>query len=222
MSMKRHLNTLGIMMISLSLCIFLFVIIVPKINATKADSVIEDYVATYIDASGQPTKEAVEIVQNAIDYNLHGFEDGYYIDKAGQLEGPDGIVGYLEIEKISLSLPIYREFTDENITNGCAIVPWLSLPVGGEGTHAAIGAHSGLADRDGFNKIHDLVIGDRFSVTCFGYVVQYEVENITVIRPEDFDQNVRCEFGKDYLTLFTCTPIGSTEKRLLVRGARVG
>ncbi len=45
-----------------------------------------------------------------------------------------------------------------------------------------------------------------------------------MIEKDDFDaleEAMRIEEGKDYVTLFTCTPYGVNSHRLLVRGHRV-
>ncbi|MEF9876347.1 MAG: sortase, partial [Gordonibacter sp.] len=47
----------------------------------------------------------------------------------------------------------------------------------------------------------------------------YQVDQITVIVPEELDQ-LRAVEGHDYVTLLTCTPYGVNSHRLLVRGER--
>ena len=51
-------------------------------------------------------------------------------------------------------------------------------------------------------------------------VLTYEVDQIRVVLPTDLS-TLAFEDGKDYCTLFTCTPYGVNTPRLLVRGHRV-
>ena len=56
----------------------------------------------------------------------------------------NGILGYIEIPKIKVSLPIYHG-TDEGILQiAVGHIEGSSLPVGGPGTHAVLSGHRGL------------------------------------------------------------------------------
>ena len=51
-------------------------------------------------------------------------------------------------------------------------------------------------------------------------VYTYQVDSIKVIEPDQIT-DLQIEEGKDYCTLFTCTPYGINTHRLLVRGVRI-
>lgn len=51
-------------------------------------------------------------------------------------------------------------------------------------------------------------------------VLCYEVDKISVVKPED-TSNLNVVEGEDLMTLLTCTPYGVNTERLLVRGHRV-
>ena len=128
-----------------------------------------------------------------------------------------GIIGYVEIEKIDISLPIYHSASDEVLKTGVGHLPGSSLPVGGESAHCIISAHRefGL-----FKDLDRLEEGDAFSLHILHETLTYEVDQISTILPIE-SYKLRIETGQDYCTLMTCTPYGSTSHRLLVRGHRI-
>jgi len=134
--------------------------------------------------------------------------------------GGDGMMGYVSIDTIGVTLPIYHGTSNSILTKAAGHVEGSSLPVGGESTHAVISAHRGLPNAKLFTDLDKLQIGDRFEITVFDRVLLYEVDNISVVKPENVN-DIRIEDGKDHCTLLTCTPYGINSHRLLVRGKRV-
>ncbi len=130
-----------------------------------------------------------------------------------------GVMGYIEIPQIQVSLPIYHG-TDPNVLQIAAgHVEWSSLPVGGDETHSVISGHSGLPSARLFTDLEELQTGDLFSIHILGEVFYYEVDQITEKLPADTETLIP-EKGKDFCTLVTCTPYGVNTHRLLVRGRR--
>lgn len=132
----------------------------------------------------------------------------------------DGIMGYIEIPKIDIRIPIYHGTDDEVLTKGAGHLYGSSLPVGGEGTHAVIAAHRGLPSAPLFTDLDLLEIGDLFYLYILDDILAYEVDQILVVEPEETESLVQTP-GEDYVTLVTCTPYGVNTQRLLVRGHRV-
>ena len=132
----------------------------------------------------------------------------------------DGIIGYVEIPSIHVSLPFYHG-TDEDILQVAAgHIEGSSLPVGGEGTHCVISGHRGLPSARLFTDIDQLTEGDIFTLLVLDETLTYEVDQIRIVEPEDISL-LKIEEGKDLCTLVTCTPYGVNSHRLLVRGHRV-
>ena len=94
------------------------------------------------------------------------------------------------------------------------------MPIGGNSTHTVITAHSGLPTAKLFTDIKDLKEGDRFYIHNIAETLAYEVDQIKVVEPSNFEDLLVVP-GHDYATLLTCTPIGINSHRLLVRGHRV-
>lgn len=131
-----------------------------------------------------------------------------------------GIMGYLTIEKIKVELPIYHTVDDDVLQVAAGHLPGTSLPIGGEGTHSVISGHRGLPSARLFTDLDKMEEGDIFRITVMSDVLTYQVDQVKVVQPYEID-DLKIESGKDYCTLFTCTPYGINSHRLLVRGVRV-
>lgn len=131
-----------------------------------------------------------------------------------------GVMGYIEIPTIQISLPIYHGTEDEVLQIAVGHLDWSSLPVGGEGTHCVLSGHRGLPSAKLFTNLDKLVAGDKFVIRVLDEVMTYEVDQILIVEPNDLSA-LAIEKGKDLCTLVTCTPYGVNSHRLLVRGHRV-
>ena len=168
------------------------------------------------------------IFQAAYDYNdalrevefpLRDFEQvpGYY--EALKIEGTS-IIGYVKIDRIGVELPVYHGTSDAVLNRGVGHLEGTSLPVGGESTHCVMSAHRGLPSAKLFTDLDRVEIGDTFQITVLDQVLTYQVDQVKVITPREID-DLQIVEGKDYCTLFTCTPYGVNTHRLLVRGIRI-
>jgi sortase A len=146
-------------------------------------------------------------------------EDSARYDSLLDISGT-GIMGYVEIPKISVDLPIYHGTEDSILQVAVGHIEGSSLPVGGKDTHVAISGHCGLPSAKLFTKLDTLEEGDLFSVNVLGETLSYEVDQISVVLPDNFSP-LEFEDGQDQVTLITCTPYGVNSHRLMVRGSRV-
>ena len=131
-----------------------------------------------------------------------------------------GVMGYVSVPKVNISLPIYHGTDDSVLQSGVGHLEGSSLPVGGPGAHAVLSAHTGLPSAKLFTSIDQLVEGDAFTVRVLRETLTYQVDQILVVLPYQTDA-LRIEPGKEYCTLMTCTPYGVNSHRLLVRGRRI-
>lgn len=134
--------------------------------------------------------------------------------------GADGIMGYVEIPKISVNLPIYHGTGNDSLDRGVGHLLGSSLPVGGEDTHCILTGHSGLASQKMFTDLEQLEVTDVFYLNVLGEILAYQVEEINTVLPHDTSL-LGITSGEDYCTLVTCTPYGVNTHRLLVRGTRI-
>lgn len=134
--------------------------------------------------------------------------------------GGTGIIGYIEIPNIKVSLPIYHGVDEAVLQIAVGHIEGSSLPVGGEGTHCVISGHRGLPSAKLFTNLDEMEEGDLFMMRVLDETLTYEVDQIRIVEPEDLSA-LEIEEGKDLCTLVTCTPYGINSHRLLVRGHRV-
>ena len=132
----------------------------------------------------------------------------------------DGIMGYIEIPKINVRLPIYHGTGDSSLSKGVGHLLGSSLPVGGESTHSILSGHSGMASQTMFTDLEQLGIGDVFYLYVLGDVLAYQVMEINTVLPSDTSLLGIWE-GEDCCTLVTCTPYGVNTHRLLITGSRI-
>lgn len=130
------------------------------------------------------------------------------------------LLGRLRVPRIGLDLPIYHGTATTTLDRGVGHLFGSSLPVGGAGTHAVLTGHSGQPRARLFDRLHELEVGDTFTVTVLDEVLTYRVDQVLVVEPDD-TRSLRVTAGEDRVTLVTCTPIGVNSHRLLVRGERV-
>lgn len=134
--------------------------------------------------------------------------------------GQNGVMGYIEIPDLKVTLPIYHG-TDEAILQvAVGHLEWTSLPVGGRSTHCVLSGHRGLTSARLFTDLDKMAPGDVFLLRVLDEVLTYEVDQITIVEPYEVEQLHIAE-GEDYCTLVTCTPYGINSHRLLVRGRRI-
>lgn len=132
----------------------------------------------------------------------------------------DGIIGYIEIPSIDVTLPIYHGTSEEILQVAIGHIEGSSLPVGGLSTHCVISGHRGLPSSRLFTDIDQLSEGDIFTLLVLDEALTYEVDQIRIVEPDDISL-LEIKEGEDLCTLVTCTPYGVNSHRLLVRGHRV-
>lgn len=132
----------------------------------------------------------------------------------------NGIMGYVEIPKISVKLPIYHGTENDSLERGIGHLLGSSLPVGSENTHSILSGHSGMASQKMFTDLEQLIIGDVFYLHVLDETLAYQVVEINTVLPYDTSL-LGIVPGEDLCTLVTCTPYGVNTHRLLVRGSRI-
>ena len=132
----------------------------------------------------------------------------------------DEMMGSVEIPKINIKIPIYHTTEEDVLNKGAGHLEGSSLPVGGANTHAVICVYRGLPSASLFTDLDQMKVGDHFLLHVLDETLCYEVDKISVVKPEDTSA-LAVEDGQDLVTLLTCTPYGVNTERLLVRGHRV-
>lgn len=210
-----------------SLCALGYPFISHTVNNIWARGSVVSYDNT-VKTMSDSTKEA--IMQAARDYNSHASNavkdmldnedvDTEYEDVLNVVG--DGQMGTLTIPCIDCNLPVYHSTKDgRKLNDGAVHLINTALPIGGEGNHCAISAHTALPGKELFNRLDEVEVGDMFYITVLDDTRAYKVTDINVVLPEDTKLLSRVP-GKDLCTLITCTPYAVNTHRLLVTGERV-
>lgn len=221
--MKKHLPTIIVAVIFLcGLSLFLYPTVSNLYNQYLNHKLIGDYVDAFENTSPEQLNEAMT---NAVAYNQNCNnkekleELGLTYENTLNTTG-NGVMGYVEIPKISVSLIIYHSIDEEVLQKGIGHVPETHLPVGGESTHCVLAGHTGLPSAKLLTNIDHLKVGDRFYIHVLNEVLEYKIDDISVVEPDEVTR-LNVISGKDCVTLVTCTPYGVNSHRLLVRGVRV-
>jgi len=220
--MKKHLPTIiaGIIFLC-GLSLFLY----PVVSNLYNDYMNSRDAAKYSEEIDRSPKGAYEAVwRTARLYNQYLQDEsklaelGLEYDEVLNLNG-DGAMGYIEIPKISVTLMIYHTTEEENLQDGLGHVEGSALPIGDKNKHSVLAGHTGLPSAKLLTNLDRIQVGDKFYIHILDEVLEYKVNQIVVVEPED-TAHTQVEQGKDLVTLVTCTPYGINSHRLLVRGER--
>lgn len=229
MKKKKQSNCINVILI-LMLFVGLSLLLYPSVsnywNSLHSTKAIASYAEN---VASLDENQYEEIWKEARAYNLALADrgNGYWLSDEQQADYEQlldisglGIMGYIEIPEIEVSLPIYHGTEDSVLQIAVGHLDWSSLPVGGENTHCVLSGHRGLPSAKLFTNLDKLVVGDQFLLRVLDEVLTYEVDQILIVEPHETDA-LQVVDGKDYCTLVTCTPYGINTHRLLVRGHRV-
>lgn len=223
---KKTANIILILMFLAGLSLLLYPTVSDYWNSMHASQAVANYAEKVKDLSRE---QYDKMLQEAKTYNkmLAQSGGGYTLSKRQEATYESildvtgtGIMGYIEIPTIHISLPIYHGIEDSVLQIAVGHLEWSSLPVGGKSTHCVLSGHRGLPSAKLFTNLDQLVEGDTFVIRVLDEVLTYEVDQILIVEPSDVSA-LTIEEGKDLCTLVTCTPYGINSHRLLVRGHRV-
>lgn len=195
-------------------------------NSLHASQAVADYAENVRNLEAEKYEQVLQDARNynqMLPYKHTTFalseEDKVAYDTLLDISGT-GVMGYIEIPTINISLPVYHGTEDAVLQIAVGHLEWSSLPVGGEDTHCVLSGHRGLPSAKLFTNLDKLVVGDKFVMRVLDEVLTYEVDQILIVEPTDVSTLI-IEAGKDLCTLVTCTPYGINSHRLLVRGHRI-
>ena len=129
------------------------------------------------------------------------------------------LLGYIQIEKINVYLPIYDGTTDKILLKGVGHLENTPLPNSKKGYHSVLVGHSGITAKTIFDDLIKLELKDCFSVTILDETYKYEICDIKTVLPDDVE-SLEQKIGdmRELVTLVTCTPRYINSHRLLITG----
>ena len=198
--------------------ILFYPIISSRWNKYRDAMLISDYTRTVNNYSEDQYKDVFVAAKAYNDQHLSNYimdafdestEDYILTHPYDTLLNPMGdyVMGYIEIPKIDLRLPIYHGVGTEALEKGAGHIEGTSLPIGGPGTHAVLSGHRGLPGRKLFTDLDLIKEGDQFYLQVLNETLAYEVDQILTVLPHE-SKALDIVPGEDLVTLVTCTPYG--------------
>ncbi|MBO5746538.1 MAG: class C sortase, partial [Clostridia bacterium] len=182
--MKKHLPTIIVAVIFLcGLSLFLYPTVSNLYNQHLNNKLIGEYKEAF---SSTTPEEFNKAMKDAIAFNENR-ENEEKLKELGLtyenvLNAADnGVMGYIEIPKISVSLIIYHTIEENVLQKGIGHVPETHLPVGGKNTHCVLAGHTGLPSAKLLTNIDHLKVGDRFYIHVLNEVLEYKIDGVSVV-----------------------------------------
>ena len=179
------------------------------------DDAVQSMDAEKVDAAKEAARLYNAQLSSAVDRDAAGEADAYVT-----LISEQESLGYINIPKIDVNLPIYEGTSDEVLLKGVGHLEGSSYPLGGESTHSVLTGHRGLAEAVLFTDLDKMQEGDKFFLHVMDEVLAYQVDQVKVVEPQ-VTEDLEIIPGGDYCTLVTCTPYAINTHRMLVRGTRI-
>lgn len=222
---KKGSLIIGIIFLIVAFGFVLYPLISNTINNCFALSTIDNYkskVANLKDSKSRYLTDAEEYnhnlskLVNDFTYSSDSVIDGY----DNILNFGDGLIGYIEIPKINVKLPIYHGDRDKVLEKGVAHIPNTAFPIGGIGNHSVLSAHTGYPTQVFFDNLDDLAIGDEIKVSVLDETLIYKVTAKNIVKPDNISL-LSVDDRKDLISLITCYPYGVNSHRLIVTAERL-
>ena len=185
--MKRKLLVIipAVLLLLIAGCVTVYPLVANYVNDKYQSVVRKDY-AREIEEMDTSTLDAARAAAQAYNDNLSPLR---YNKEAVQLASVEydsllnlngsGIMGYVEIPKLNVNLPIYHGTGEQVLEKGVGHLTGSSLPIGGEGCHPILTGHSGVAGKRLFSDLDQLHAGDVFYLHILGDTLAYQVARIT-------------------------------------------
>lgn len=224
--MKKNISTIMLIgVFVIGLLIFMYPTISEIYNAKIGSYAIESYNNEVVNLDNS---EIDKILKEASEYNdelskkqfqlVNGdVKDENYGSKLNASK--NNIMGYIEIKKIGVKLPIYHGTSEPVLQKAIGHIEGSALPIGGQSTHSVLSGHRGLPSAKLFTNLDKLEKEDKIVIRVLNETITYKVTSINVVEPDEVEL-LKPQNEKELLTLVTCTPYGVNSHRLLVTGER--
>ncbi|MFZ2293253.1 MAG: class C sortase [Corynebacterium casei] len=229
-SRKRRRVFLPVIIILLGLAVLLYPVIATQWNNVSQQEAAARYEQFY---ETLPEEDKTASFEEAQQYNAErsqgpildpwlarvSEDNTDYQDYLGVLDASDAMAR-LVVPSAQVDLPVYHGTSEKTLENGVGHLYGSDLPVGGEGTHSVLTAHTGLTNATLFDNLENVKEGDAIYVQVSGEVLKYQVFDTEIVLPEE-TEGLAPRSDMDMLTLITCTPYGINSHRMLVHAERV-
>lgn len=170
-----------------------------------------------------PRANIVDLARNSMDSTDYTKVENWFKNfnpDSNQKNQADTPSYTISIPKIKLESALVSTI-DNDLTKH--LVNYQGTGIPGKNGNAVIFGHSTLPQlfnpkdyKTIFANVYQLRNGDNIYATANSVTYTYKIFKITVVDPEDSSALVQ-DYDNSYLTLVTCTPPGTTWKRLIVK-----
>lgn len=238
-SMRKFLSVFKWFILAFAILLLLGPTVLKRINQTRDEKKILSLVKNPISVEIEELQAANTIIeesQNAAEdpFDEHGKAKKRSLTEAGTFEETaahdakalkliealrnlDHVNAAIIIPRIDVKAPVYYGTSHDILSIGTGFIEGTALPFGKKGEHAFIAGHRGTYYVKTFVDLGELELQDRFSLLLGDILFVYEINEIQIIHPWEFDAFTN-DPEKSLLTLFTCDPIPTFENRLLITG----
>ena len=212
--MRKHLSTIVLLFILLiGLSLLLYPTVSDYWNSFHQTKAITTY-AEDVAALDQASYEAFWEAARAYNRELQDRNNGYALSEEQQAEykrlldiSGQGVMGYIEIPEIDVSLPIYHGTEDTVLQVAVGHLEWSSLPVGGKSTHCVLSGHRGLPSAKLFTNLDRLREGNIFLLRVLDEVLTQKIRQIYMSADNDDTMTRKVVVGAlelylDFINLF--------------------
>ena len=178
-------NIIVFLLITIGLILILYPFISNYITEYEQKKVVTDYqneIKALTEAQIEEKLRNAERYNNQLEKDIH-LDISLEEDDENEIENETSsylnmldigaIIGYINIPKIGVELPIYHGTSDIVLKNGVGHLESSSLPIGGKSTHCVLAGHTGLASGKIFDNIDKLELEDVFYINVLDETLEY-------------------------------------------------
>ena len=199
---KKKINIGKVLLVFITTCISLCLILYPYISnylfENRTDGIVSAVEAQSESAEANQYDEDIEAakaynenivtgkikLKDPFDENAEDEDTKEYKSLLNMTE--DGVMGFIKIPSIDVSLPIYHGTSEETLEKGAGHLQGTSLPIGGPSTHTVITGHTGLSSAKLFTDLIELEEGDIFFLNVMGEKMAYKIDQIQKSSPKRY------------------------------------
>lgn len=202
-------NKGSIILLLLGILIFFYPLISKFLYQKNLSYTIDNYIEKVNDMDDSEINKHKDVIKK---YNEMLLEE-----KKIDLLKTGEILGYIQIEKIHVYLPIYEGTDEKTLHKGIGHLEKSSLPSNNYAYHSVFVGHTGISLKEFFDDLPNLKIGDEFVVTILNESFKYKIYEIKKVLPSQTN-DLKIQENCKLVTLVTCTPKFVNSHRLLVMG----
>ena len=160
------------------------------------------------------SNRAQEIMIEDFKKNIEKADERLSANESIDVVDKKGTIGIISIPEIQLNVAL-SEGVDTDVLKH-AVGHFIGTPMPGSKGNFCVAGHRSYTYNQYFNRLDELVIGDKIIVTTIAGEFTYKIYEIKVVEPEEI--SVLDNTKDAEITLVTCTPIRIATHRLIVRG----